>query len=110
MRQHNDELTRRGAQVVVLGPDSAEAFRQRWQAERFPFIGLPDPEHRVLALFGQQVKIFKLGRMPAQVVVDREGIVRFVYFGGSMSDIPEPAEIARVLDALNGEPPPPETH
>ena len=92
---------------MVVGPDSAEAFQKRWQAEGFAFIGLPDPEHRVLELFGQQVKIFKLGRMPAQVLVDRQGIVRFVYYGASMSDIPEPAEIERLLDGINGPAPVP---
>lgn len=105
MRQQHGELTQRGAQVVVLGPDSASAFERRWKAEGFPFIGLPDPEHRVLDLFGQQVKLLRWGRMPAQVLVDREGIVRFAHYGSSMSDIPETSEVVRVLDALNGAPP-----
>jgi peroxiredoxin Q/BCP len=30
-----------------------------------PFIGLPDPGHRVLKLYGQEMKLFKLGRLPA---------------------------------------------
>ena len=92
---------KRGAKVIVLGPDKAAAFEQRWQSEGFPFAGLPDPEHSVLELYGQQVKLLRLGRMPAQVLVDRQGVVRFAHYGSSMSDIPEPREIMRSLDALN---------
>ncbi len=91
----------------MVGPDRAEAFEQRWKAGGFTFRGLPDPERSVLDLYGQQVKLLKLGRMPAQALVDRDGVVRFVHYGSSMSDIPEPAEILRLLDALNGEPPAP---
>jgi peroxiredoxin Q/BCP len=106
LRQHSDEIAKRGAEIVVLGPDKASAFEQRWKADSLPFLGLPDPEHSVLDLYGQQVKILKLGRMPAQALVDKDGVVRFVHYGSSMSDIPEPAEILRLLDVLNGEPPP----
>lgn len=105
MRQHHDEISKRGAEVVVVGPDKAASFEQRWKAESFPFRGLPDPEHSVLDLYGQQVKIFKLGRMPAQVLVGKDGLIRFVHYGASMSDIPETEEVLRLLDALNGEPP-----
>ena len=109
MRQHHDEIVKRGAQVVVVGPDKPAAFEQRWKAEGLAFLGLPDPEHRVLDLYGQQVKIFKLGRMPAQVLIDRAGVVRYVHYGASMADIPEPKEVETLLDALNAEPPPPAT-
>jgi peroxiredoxin Q/BCP len=39
--------------------------------------------------------------MPAQVIIDREGIVRFVHYGHSMSDIPENAELFELLDLIN---------
>jgi len=63
-------------------------------------IGLPDPEHRVLKLYGQEVNLFKLGRMPAQVIIDKPGQVRFVHYGHAMSDIPRNAEILQLLDEL----------
>ena len=66
-----------------------------------PFTGLPDPKHTVLKLYGQEIKLFKLGRMPAQVFVDRLGMVRFVHYGQAMSDIPENAELLALLDEIN---------
>ncbi|MGC9335845.1 MAG: hypothetical protein ACP5JJ_17000, partial [Anaerolineae bacterium] len=63
--------------------------------------GLPDPKHSVLKLYGQEVDLFKLGRMPAQVLIDKEGVARFVHYGHSMSDIPENKEILALGDDLN---------
>ena len=88
-----------------MGPDKASAFETRWKADDLPFLGLPDPEHTVLDLYGQQVKLFKLGRMPAQLLVDKTGTVRFAHYGSSMSDIPAPEEVVRMLDVLDGAPP-----
>ena len=88
LRQIYEEFTRQEAEIIVIGPENAEAFKVYWYKEDLPFIGLPDPEHSVLKLYGQKVNLFKLGRMPAQVTVDKNGIARFVHYGHSMSDIP----------------------
>jgi peroxiredoxin Q/BCP len=87
--------------ILVVGPESAAAFARYWQENGLPFVGLPDPTHSVLKLYGQEVNLFKLGRMPAQVLVDKKGMARFVHYGDSMSDIPENGELLALLDALN---------
>jgi peroxiredoxin Q/BCP len=46
------------------------------------------------------VKIFKLGRMPAQVIVDPAGVARYVHYGHSMSDIPPNRELLELLDSI----------
>lgn len=56
--------------------------------------------HHVLKLYGQEVNLFKLGRMPAQMLVDKEGVLRYVHFGHSMKDIPENKEIFELIDSL----------
>jgi len=104
LRQEHDEFVKRGAQIVVVGPEEAEAFARYFQENDLPFIGLPDPRHEVLKLFGQEINLFKLGRMPAQVVVDRLGTARFVHYGHSMEDIPSNAELFEVLDSLEAVP------
>jgi peroxiredoxin Q/BCP len=55
----------------------------------------------VLKLFGQEVSLFKLGRMPAQVIIDRSGVVRSIHYGKSMSDIPANEELFALLASLN---------
>jgi peroxiredoxin len=101
LRQDYSEFVKRGAEVVVIGPEDAKAFERYWREHDLPFIGLPDPKASVLKQYGQEVNLFKLGRMPAQVIVDKNGIARFVHYGHSMSDIPENAEVLSLLDQLN---------
>jgi peroxiredoxin len=102
LRQDQAEFVRRQTQVVVVGPENAAAFKKYWAENELPFTGLPDPQASVLKLYGQEVNLFKLGRMPAQVIVDRSSTVRFVHYGHSMSDIPENSELFALLDQVNG--------
>jgi peroxiredoxin Q/BCP len=101
LRLDYDKFVSRGTRVVVVGPENAEGFRKYWMDNDLPFTGLPDPKASVLRLYGQEVNLFKLGRMPAQVIIDRQGMARFVHYGHSMSDIPENAELFELLDKIN---------
>jgi peroxiredoxin len=101
LRQDHEQFVARGIAVVVVGPEDAAAFKTYFENERLPFVGLPDPEHTVLTLYGQEVNLFKLGRMPAQVLIDRAGVARYVHYGHSMSDIPENSEILALVEGLD---------
>ncbi len=100
LRQEYDQLIENDIEVLIIGPENAKAFSSYFAEHQLPFPGLPDPKHAVLKLYGQEVKLFKFGRMPAQVLVDKEGIVRFVHYGQQMSDIPQPEEIVADLSAI----------
>jgi peroxiredoxin len=100
LRQDYLEFEKRQTRIVVVGPEDAKAFKAYWRQHNLPFIGLPDPKASVLKLYGQEVNLFKLGRMPAQVIVDRTGRVRFVHYGHDMTDIPDNAELLDLLDQL----------
>ena len=84
-------------EVVVVGPEGSAGFKKYFEKNELPFVGLPDPKHTVLKTYGQEVKIFKLGRMPAMVVIDKTGTARFVHYGHSMSDIPENEDVLGVI-------------
>lgn len=89
--------------VISIGPEDTAAFRHYWQKNELPFIGLPDQKNTVLKLYGQQVKLFKLGRQPAQMIIDKQGSLRYIHYGHSMSDIPTNKEMFRLLDNLQAE-------
>ena len=55
----------------------------------------------MLKLYGQEVNLFKLGRMPAQVVIDKAGVARYVHYGHDMTDIPANEEILSLADEIN---------
>jgi len=101
LRQDYPKFVERQTQIVIVGPEDARAFKAYWRENDLPFIGLPDPKASVLKLFGQEVNLFKLGRMPAQVIIDKTGLARFVHYGHSMSDIPKNTEVLELLDQLN---------
>jgi peroxiredoxin len=101
LRRDYSEFEARDVAVVAVGPEDADAFAKYWEKESLPFIGLPDPTHSVLKLYGQQVKLFKLGRMPAQVLIDKAGVARYVHYGHSMSDIPKNEELLALGEEIN---------
>ena len=100
LRQDHPQFEATETVIVVVGPESPEAFASYWREHDLPFVGLSDPQHSVLKLYGQEIKLFKLGRMPAQVLVDKEGIARFVHYGHDMADIPSNAEILGLIASL----------
>jgi len=101
LRQDYQEFINKQAVLLVLGPENADAFKNYFEKNDLPFIGLPDPKASVLKLYGQEVNLFKLGRMPAQVIVDKEGMARFVHYGHNMSDIPDNVELLALLENIN---------
>ena len=103
LRQEYAEYTKRDAEVIVVGPENAAAFKVYWASEKLQYIGLPDPEKTVLKRYGQETNLFKLGRMPAQVVIDKTGVARYAHYGHDMSDIPSNQEMFTVLDELNSQ-------
>ena len=102
LRQDFTEFEDRNTVILVVGPEDAAAFAGYFGDNSLPFIGLPDPIHSILKTYGQEIKLFKFGRMPAQVLVDRTGTARFVHYGHDMTDIPQNAEMLALIDELNG--------
>jgi len=66
----------REAEILAIGPNTLEKFRRYWAEHNIPFIGLPDPKHRVANIYRQEVNLLKLGRMPALMLVDSDGYIR----------------------------------
>jgi peroxiredoxin len=101
LRDDYDQFTGRGGEILAVGPNPPATFAQYWQKERIPYIGLPDPEHKVALQYRQEVNLFKLGRMPLNCIVDARGYIRYAHYGNSMSDIPSNRELFQVIDELN---------
>jgi peroxiredoxin Q/BCP len=78
--------------------DAAKEFDTKYARGAYPVYY--DPTKKVPELLNQQVRIVKFGRMPAMLIVDKKGIVRYAYYSDSMSDIPENEEIFEVLKGL----------
>jgi peroxiredoxin Q/BCP len=101
MRDEYEGFQQRGCEILAIGPDRPKEFVRYWDNERIPFIGLPDPEHRVANLYRQEVNLFKLGRMPLVCAVNRTLRIQYAHYGSSMSDIPSNEHLFRVIDEMN---------
>lgn len=100
MRDGYAEFTAREAEILAIGPDNLEKFVNYWEENNIPYPGLPDPDKQISKLYKQEVNLFKLGRMPLNAVVDRQGFIRYVHYGYSMSDIPDNETLLGVIDKL----------
>ncbi len=100
LRQDYTKFEELQTEIVVVGPDKQVAFERYFKEHNLPFIGIPDPSYHILKTYGQQVKIFKLGRMPAQAIIDINGNVRYIHYGKEMSDIPPNDELLALLDGM----------
>jgi peroxiredoxin Q/BCP len=103
LRRDYSKFQAQETEIVVVGPEDADNFRMYWKSHKLPFIGLPDPTYSVLKRYGQEFNLFKLGRIPAQVLIDKQGVVRYAHYGKSMSDIPENEEILEIVQGINAE-------
>lgn len=103
LRQDYAEFTSRGAEIIALGPDGPNAFKRFWAEQEMPFIGLADIRSQVASTYHQEINWLKAGRMPAVLVIDKQGMIRFSEYGENMQDIPENETVLKVLDDLQAE-------
>jgi peroxiredoxin len=103
LRRDYQKFVDRNTKVIAIGPEDAKSFTYWWHEHKMPFTGIADPEHVIARSYGQQVKLFKFGRMPASFLVDKEGRIRYQHLGESMSDIPENQHVLSLLAELNTE-------
>jgi peroxiredoxin len=103
LRRDYEQFKDRDTEVIAVGPEDKETFTDFWVTKKMPFPGIPDPQHKLANLYGQKVKILKMGRMPALILIDKLGKIRYRHYGESMSDIPENKEVLGLLDDINRE-------
>lgn len=60
-----------------------------------------DVKREVGKVFKQEMNILKLGRMPATLIVDKDGIIKWAYYADSLEDIPSNDEILDIIKNLN---------
>ena len=100
MREQYSRFLERDLVLLNLGPDDAAAYRSYWKKNDIPFVGLADPKHVAAKAYQQPVRLLKLGRMPLQVVVDPDGVIRFRHESNGMSDTPSCDQLLVEIDGI----------
>ncbi len=100
LHQDKNAFDERDTIIVVVGPEDSKKFQEYWSGKNFEFYGIPNGRDTVMKDYEQDVKALKAGRMPAQFVIDKKGLIRYTHYGKSMKDIPDTKEIIQILDKL----------
>lgn len=100
MRDDYDAFSSLGAEILVVTRHGREKMQEYWKKERLPFVGISDPEGRITARFAQQWKLFSLGRMPAQFLLDCQGRIALAHYGKSMADILPNDSVLQAVNSL----------
>lgn len=97
-RDHFEEFMNLDATVIGISSDSAASHRGFISKYRLPFTLLCDPDRKLRRLFGVENDL--LGLIPGRTtyIIDREGVVRFIY--DSMSGI---THVMKALEFLKNQ-------
>jgi len=85
--------------ILVDSIENAQKMEQKYARNKYAIFY--DESKKVSKMLNQQVKITKLGRMPGLLIVDKQGIVQYAYYGDSMKDIPENDTVFKELEKIN---------
>ncbi len=91
MRLHHDieKFDKKSIRVIAVCPESVLGIEKFTNKQPMNFDMLSDEKHLIADKYRQQVKILKLGRLPAQIVIDKDQKVVFKHIGSNMKDIVE---------------------
>lgn len=84
--------------ILADSEKNAKKMEQKY-ARKYPIFY--DESKAVVNMLNQEVKWLKGGRMPGLLIIDKQGIIRYAYYGESMSDIPENDVLLDVLRNIN---------
>jgi peroxiredoxin len=78
--------------------ENAQKLEQKYAREKYPIFY--DEDKKVVKMLHQEVRIIKLGRMPGLLIIDKNGVIQFAYYGENMHDIPKNEVLFEVLEKL----------
>lgn len=84
--------------ILADNEKNAQKMEQKYARKYAIFY---DQSKKVPELLKQQVKLFKGGRMPGLLIIDKQGIIRYAYYSDSMKDLPRNEELLSELKKIN---------
>ena len=85
--------------ILVDNIENAKKLEQKYARNKYAIFY--DESKKVVKILNQQIKITKMGRMPGLIIVDKQGIIQYAYYGDSMKDIPKNDALFEVIERIN---------
>ena len=103
LANHFDVIDQSNTIIIAITEDvlkNAIEMEQKYAQGKFPIYY--DESKEVLTKLGQEVKVVDdtYRRMPAVLIVDKEGIIQYAYYGNSGSDNPKIEELLEAIGNL----------
>lgn len=103
MRQDFPRYAAADVAVFAIAAQKPDSLRHWTDANPLPFDWLSDPDRAVIKAYGLHVLLsydsFRLAR-PAAILVDRQGLIRFIYRCRTQWDIPSSQTMLSALARL----------
>ena len=96
-----EEFAKFDAEIIAILTDkvkNAKKMEEKYAKGKIPIYY--DSEKKVGKMLKQEWAVTKLGRMPALLVVDKQGLVKYAYYSDSMKDIPTNQEVLEFLESM----------
>lgn len=93
----------RYTEVLGIAPQDPEALRKYLEFHDLPFSILLDEDREVVRLYGVEHDVGPprgVTAHPTGIIIDPEGIMRFINIGESSDDLPENEVLFEVLDEI----------
>jgi peroxiredoxin len=101
IRDIYEEFEKRDAGVVSILAESFTHMQEFLQTHSYPFPVLSDVRREVVKAYGVYVRVnfesVNISR-PAEVIIDKEKAIRYIYVGRIQTDFPPDEEIFTVLE------------
>ena len=97
-----ERIEEHGAALWVISPDTEERLQGLWQDQGFAFPGLRDPEAEVIRRYGILNEANPPLPHPATLVIDEEGVVRWLEVDEDYRVRPATDTVLEALASLDG--------
>jgi len=105
MREIYPEFEKRNAGVVVIMAESLPRMQEFLKTHSYPFPLLSDVRREVVKEYGVYVRVnfesVNISR-PAEIILDKDETIRYIYIGKIQTDFPPDEEIFAVLERMEG--------
>lgn len=103
VRELKDEFEKRDTKILGMTSQDGEELRKYLTFHETPGKILNDSDKEVMQLYGLEDDVGPPRGViynPADIIIDRDGIMRFVYVWADSSDYPAEQELFDILDGI----------
>jgi len=98
-----EELETWDTRVLGVAAQDREELRKFLQFHELPFTILNDEDRKIVKAYGIEVDLGPPRGVvpnPTDIILDSEGVIRYIYIGDSPDDFPRDEELYGILDSI----------